>query len=144
MTTGSKLTLNLLLIGRTQSGKSASGNTLLGSIDFASCLSLGSVTTACSLGRSCHISSLARRNGNQLTVQVQVLDTPGFPHSSLRKEQVCQKVKSALAEHFGEKGLHLALLVLRADVPLCEEDDEHTTQLVQVTALLHIDKPVAF
>lgn len=134
MSNESKMTLNLLVLGRTQSGKSASGNTLLGSFDFASCLSLRSVTTSCSLGRSCHISDLARRSGSQLTVQVQVLDTPGYPHSSLSKEQVRQEVKSALAQHFGEKGLHLALLVLRADVPPCGEEDDHTTQLVQVNS----------
>ncbi|XP_077156788.1 GTPase IMAP family member GIMD1 [Paroedura picta] len=131
MSNDSKMTINLLLLGRTQSGKSASGNTLLGSIDFASCLSLRSVTTSCSLGRSCNISGLARRSGSQLTVQLQVLDTPGYPHSCLSKEQVSQEVKTALAHHFGEKGLHLALLVLRADVPFCKEEDDHTTQFVQ-------------
>ncbi|XP_048364703.1 GTPase IMAP family member GIMD1 [Sphaerodactylus townsendi] len=131
MSNESKMNINLLLLGRTQSGKSASGNTLLGSIDFASYLSPCSVTTSCRLGNSCHISGLARRNGSKLEVQMHVLDTPGYPHSSLSKEQVCQEVKSALAQHFGEKGLHLALLVLRADVPLCEEEDDCTTQLVQ-------------
>ncbi|XP_007434959.2 GTPase IMAP family member GIMD1 [Python bivittatus] len=127
----SKMTINLLLLGRTQSGKSAAGNTLLGSTDFASCLSPCSVTTSCRLGCSCNMSDFGRRQGRALTVQVRVLDTPGYPHSSLSKEQIQREVKDALAQHFGEKGLHLALLVLRADVVLCEEEEASTIQWIQ-------------
>ncbi|XP_063165722.1 GTPase IMAP family member GIMD1 [Candoia aspera] len=126
----SKMTINLLLLGRTQSGKSAAGNTLLGSTDFASCFSPCSVTASCHLGHSCNISDLGRRQGRALTVQVRVLDTPGYPHSSLSKQQIQREVKDALAQHFGEKGLHLALLVLRADVVVCEEEAS-TIQLIQ-------------
>ncbi|EMP40782.1 Putative protein PHLOEM PROTEIN 2-LIKE A3, partial [Chelonia mydas] len=128
-----EMTINLLLVGRTQSGKSAAGNSLLGSSDFDSHLSPSSVTTCCSLGCSCRISGapgFIRRNGYELALRVHVMDTPGYPHSSLSKEEVRQAVRAALAQHFGEKGLHLALLVLRADLPLCEEEN-HTIQLVQ-------------
>lgn len=135
MSNKNKMAINLLLLGRTQSGKSSAGNILLGSTDFASHLSPCSVTTACCLGRSCHFSGFARRQGSELTLQVSVLDTPGYPHSSLSKEQVEQEVKSALIQHFGEKGLHLALLVLRADVPLCSGEEEPTVELVQVSCL---------
>lgn len=138
-----EMTINLLLVGRTQSGKSAAGNSLLGSSDFDSHLSPSSVTTCCSLGCSCRISGFIRRNGYELALRVHVMDTPGYPHSSLSKEEVRQAVRAALAQHFGEKGLHLALLVLRADLPLCEEEN-HTIQLVQVKNSLHPGNSVVF
>uniref|UniRef100_A0A452IZM1 AIG1-type G domain-containing protein n=1 Tax=Gopherus agassizii TaxID=38772 RepID=A0A452IZM1_9SAUR len=138
-----EMTINLLLVGRTQSGKSASGNSLLGSFDFDSHLSPRSVTTGCSLGCSCRISGFTRRNGHELALRVHVMDTPGYPHSSLSKEEVQQVVKAALAQHFGDEGLHLALLVLRADLPLCEEES-HTIQLVQVKNSVHTGNYLQF
>ncbi|XP_006027628.1 GTPase IMAP family member GIMD1 [Alligator sinensis] len=125
------ITINLLLLGRTQSGKSALGNSLLGSSDFDSHLSPSSVTTSCSFGRSCRITGITRRNGCELSLRVHVLDTPGYSHSSLSKEQVVQTVKTALDQHFRDKGLHLALLVLRADLPLCKDENDHTIQMLQ-------------
>ncbi|XP_032043422.1 GTPase IMAP family member GIMD1 [Aythya fuligula] len=131
MAGSTEMTINLVVLGRTQTGKSAAGNSLLGSDDFESRLSPSSVTTCCSLGRSCHISGITRRDGCELALRVRVLDTPGFPHSSLSKERVREAVRSALAQHFREEGLHLALLVLRADLPLCPDENEHTVQFIQ-------------
>ncbi|NXT84693.1 GIMD1 GTPase, partial [Zapornia atra] len=131
MADSSEMTINLVVLGRSQTGKSAAGNSLLGSSDFESHCSPSSVTTCCSLGRSCRISRIIRRNGCELALRVQVLDTPSYPHSNLSKEQVKDTVRSALAHHYGDEGLHLALLVLRADLPLCPDESENTTQFMQ-------------
>ncbi|NWI12054.1 GIMD1 GTPase, partial [Crypturellus soui] len=130
MAESNDMTINLLMLGKTQTGKSAAGNTLLGSYDFKSHLSPSSVTTCCSLGRSSRISGIIRRNGCELALRIQILDTPSYPHSSLSKEQVQHEARRALAQHFRE-GLHLALLVLRADLPLCPDDNDQTIQFIQ-------------
>ncbi|XP_027532882.1 GTPase IMAP family member GIMD1 isoform X1 [Neopelma chrysocephalum] len=126
-----EMTINLVVLGKTQTGKSAAGNSLLGSSDFESRRSPSSVTTCCSLGRSCRILGIMRRNGCELALRVRVLDTPSYPHSALSKEQVRDMVGSALAHHFGEEGLHLALLVLRADLPLCLDESNDAVQFIQ-------------
>ncbi|KFP32857.1 GTPase IMAP family member GIMD1 [Colius striatus] len=131
MADSKEMTINLAVFGRSQSGKSAAGNSLLGSSDFESHQSPSSVTTYCSLGRSCRISGIVRRNGCELALRVQVLDTPSYPHSGLSKEQVRDTVRSGLAHHFGEEGMHLALLVLRADLPLCPDESDQATQFLQ-------------
>ncbi|NXH23085.1 GIMD1 GTPase, partial [Bucco capensis] len=131
MADSNEMTINLAVFGRPQSGKSTVGNSLLGSSDFESRCSPSSVTTQCSLGRSCCLAGVVRRNGCELALRVRVLDTPSYPHSALSKEQVRDMVRSALAHHFGKEGLHLALLVLRADLPLCPDESHHTIQFIQ-------------
>ncbi|CAK7315970.1 GTPase IMAP family member GIMD1 [Vulpes vulpes] len=131
MTDSNKMIINLALFGMTQSGKSSVGNILLGSSDFHSSFSPCSVTKDCCLGRSCHLCGFMRRGGQEITLQIQVLDTPGYPHSKLNQEHVKQEVKHALAHHFGQEGLHLALLVQRADVPFCEQEASSLVQMIQ-------------
>uniref|UniRef100_A0A452F9A3 GTPase IMAP family member GIMD1 n=1 Tax=Capra hircus TaxID=9925 RepID=A0A452F9A3_CAPHI len=111
--------------------KSSAGNIILGSTDFQSSFAPCSVTKDCSLGRSCHFRSFMRRGGQEVTLQVQVLDTPGYPHSRLSKKHVRQEIREALAHHFGQEGLHLALLVQRADVPLCGQEESSPVQMIQ-------------
>ncbi|XP_031232033.1 GTPase IMAP family member GIMD1 [Mastomys coucha] len=123
--------INLAVFGGTQSGKSSAGNILLGSSDFYSNFAPGSVTKDCSLGRSCHLHGFMRRGGQEISLQIQVLDTPGYPHSKLSTGCVKQEVKKALVHHFGQKGLHLALLVQRADVPFFGQEASNSVQLIQ-------------
>lgn len=132
MTDSKEMTINLALFGMTQSGKSSAGNILLGSTDFHSSFAPCSVTKDCSLGRSCHLHGFMRRGGQEITLQVRVLDTPGYPHSRLSKEHVKQEIKEALEHHFGQEGLHLALLVQRADTPLCGQEASPPVQMIQV------------
>ncbi|XP_078532726.1 GTPase IMAP family member GIMD1 [Lissotriton helveticus] len=129
MSENNEVSVNLLLMGRTQSGKSSLGNSLLGSNEFESRLAASSVTTKCRL-LSCRIPNFGRRLGKELALRAHVLDTPGVPHSHFSQKQVKPEIGSALLHHF-HKGLHMALLVLRADLPLCEEDYHHTLQLVE-------------
>ncbi|NXH42352.1 GIMD1 GTPase, partial [Dicaeum eximium] len=131
MAASNEMTINLLVLGKAQTGKSAAGNSVLGSADFESRLSPSSVTRCCRLGRSGRILGLLRRNGCESALCVRVLDTPSYPHSALSKEQVRDTVRTALAQHFGKEGLHLALLVLRADLPLCPHESDDTLQLIQ-------------
>ncbi|XP_048189645.1 GTPase IMAP family member GIMD1 [Perognathus longimembris pacificus] len=131
MTNSNKVVINLALFGRSQSGKSSAGNILLGSTDFHSHFAPCSVTQECSLGRSCHLHGFMRRAGQEIILQVQVLDTPGYPHSKLSMQHVKQQIRKALEHHFGQKGLHLALLVQRADVPFCGQEVSYPIQLIQ-------------
>ncbi|KAJ1217531.1 hypothetical protein NDU88_005125 [Pleurodeles waltl] len=74
--------------------------------------------------------NFGRRLGKELGLRVHVLDTLGAPHSQFSQKQVKQEIETALLRHFHE-GLHMALLVLRADLPLCEEEHRYTLQLVE-------------
>ncbi|KAM8939106.1 GTPase IMAP family member GIMD1 [Pelodytes ibericus] len=129
MASANEITINLLLLGKTKSGKSSLGNSLLGSHEFESQFFPHSLTQECRLRRIC-IPQFGRRMGKELGLRLQVLDTPGSPHSSLNVEEVKNNVRRALSQHFPE-GLHMALLVLRADIPLCEEDNQHTVKLAE-------------
>ncbi|KAJ8269629.1 hypothetical protein COCON_G00122360 [Conger conger] len=132
------LRLNVLLLGRPQSGKSATGNTLLGSWEFPSRFSPGAVTQECQL--CCRMfPGFMRRQGSEVALRLQVLDTPAYPHCLLSLEKVKEEISGSV-ERVLHPGPHVVALVLRADVPFCEEDCE----LIQLAeneddGALHVD-----
>ncbi|KAG8439965.1 hypothetical protein GDO86_000674 [Hymenochirus boettgeri] len=124
-----EITINLLLLGRTKSGKSSLGNSLLGSGEFESEFSPWSVTNECQLCRA-HIHNFARRMGKGLSLNLRVLDTPGFAHSNMSQDEVKQSIRKDLAKQFSE-GLHMALFIIRTDISFCEEDNQLAVKLTE-------------
>uniref|UniRef100_A0A8C9RZJ9 GIMAP family P-loop NTPase domain containing 1 n=1 Tax=Scleropages formosus TaxID=113540 RepID=A0A8C9RZJ9_SCLFO len=121
--------LDVLLLGTLQSGKSSTGNMLLGSRDFRTGLSLGAVTRDCQLRRRVFPAFL-RRHGDKASLDLRVLDTPGYPNSlrspGIEKQIVAEAVKQAFAG-----GPHIVALVVRVDVPFCE-DGHHLSHAMLV------------
>lgn len=92
--------MTMVLIGLPQSGKSSSGNTILGSNKFKSERTYKAVSRQCATGS-------ATVGGCQVTV----VDAPGFSDEVESEKQLCDEIRQAIPED--RPGTHAFVLVVK-------------------------------
>ncbi len=106
-----------MLLGKTGTGKSSAGNTIIGDVVFKAGMSFKSITTQCQK----HLTTVEDRN-------ISVIDTPGLFDTSMSEEQL--KAEMVKCVYMSAPGPHVFLLVMSLDMRYTNEE-KNTVKWIQ-------------